>query len=166
MDTLINECQCAEETDEQKRARIIEIIDQFKDEPGSLIQILHLVQGVYGYLPVDIQRLVAERLDVPLSKVHSVITFYHFFATKPRGEYTIRVCMGTACYVRGGMDVLRRLSQTLGVDVGGTTPDQKFTLEVTRCIGACGLAPACSINGEVHRQVNPDKINRLLEKCK
>lgn len=166
METLIRECQCADETEDQKRARIIEIIEAFRNEPGNLIQILHLVQGVYGYLPLDIQRLVAERLNVPLSKVHSVVTFYSFFSTEPRGEYTIRVCLGTACYVRGGMEILRRLTQTLGVEVGGTTSDRKFTLEVTRCIGACGLAPACTVNGEVYRQVNPDRVNHILSKCK
>lgn len=168
METLTREhqCQCADETEEQKLARIGEIIEAYRNEPGNLIQILHLAQGVYGSLPPHVQRLVAERLDVPLSKIHSVLSFYSFFTTKPRGEYTVRVCLGTACYVRGGMEIMRRLTQTLGVEVGGTTADNKFTLEVTRCIGACGLAPACTVNGEVYRQVNPDRLNQLLAKCK
>ncbi len=158
--------QCAEETEEQKLAHVIRIIDDFKDQKGSLIQILHMVQEVYGYLPLEIQRMVAERLDIPLSEVYGVTTFYSFFTTKPRGEYTIRVCLGTACYVRGSGEILKRLSQILGIEVGGTTPDQKFTLEVTRCLGACGLAPALMLNNEVVRQVNPDKINRVIEMCK
>lgn len=165
METTFTPCHCVEETEEQKRAHVLRIIDEFKDH-GSLIQILHLVQGAYGYLPLEIQQLVAERLDVPLSEVYGVTSFYSFFTTKPRGEYTIRVCLGTACYVRGSGEILKRVSQILGVEVGDTTADRKFTLEVTRCIGACGLAPAMMINNEVVRQVNPDKVNRILESCK
>ena len=161
----VSQCQCGKETDEDKRQRVAHIIDEFKGQEGSLIQILHLVQGIYGYLPLEIQQFVAERMDIPLSEVYGVSTFYSFFSTTPRGEYTIRVCMGTACYVRGGMEILKRLSQTLGVEVGGTTRDGKFTLEVMRCIGACGLAPAITVNDEVMRQVNPDKLNRILAMC-
>lgn len=159
------ECGCAQETEEQKRAHIIRIIDEFKGQQGSLIQILHLVQGVYGCLPLEIQQLVAEHLDVPLSEVYGVSTFYTYFTTRPRGEYTIRVCLGTACYVRGGAEIVKRLIQTLGVEVGETTKDRKYTLEVMRCIGACGLAPAMTINDKVYRQVNPDKLNRILASC-
>jgi NADH:ubiquinone oxidoreductase subunit E len=158
-------CHCPEETEEQKRARIVEIIEQFKSTEGSLIQILHLVQGVYGYLPIDIQQLVAENLDMPLSEVTGVSSFYSFFATEPRGEYTIRVCLGTACYVRGSAKILKRLSDTLGVEVGKTTKDRKFTLEAVRCMGACGLAPAVMVNDTVVRQVNPDKLHRIFSLC-
>ncbi len=161
-----SECHhCAEETDEQKRARIVEIIDEFKDREGSLIQILHLVQGVYGYLPLDIQQLVAERMDVPLAEVTGVSSFYSFFSTEPRGEYTIRVCLGTACYVRGSAKILKRLSDQLGIEVGKTTKDRKFTLEAVRCMGACGLAPAVAVNDIVVRQVNPDKLHRIFSLC-
>ncbi len=158
-------CTCGEPTEEEKLARIGEVVEAFRDKPGSLIQILHLAQGIYGYLPLHVQRLVAEKLDVPVSEVWGVTTFYSFFSTKPRGEYSIRVCMGTACYVRGGVEIVKRLSQTLGVGVGETTPDGKFTLEVMRCIGACGLAPALLVNDRVVRQVNPDKLNRVLALC-
>lgn len=157
-------CRCGTETDAEKRARVVEIIDEYKDRHGSLIQILHLVQGVYGYLPSDIQQLIAERMTIPLSEVYGVSSFYSFFATEPRGEYTIRVCMGTACYVRGSKKILKRLTDMLDVEVGGTTKDRKFSLEVMRCMGACGLAPAIMINNEVIRQVNPDKLQRILEK--
>ena len=149
----------------ERRARVIEIIDEFKGQEGSLIQILHLVQGVYGYLPLEVQQIIAERLDIPLSEVYGVSTFYSFFSTQPRGEYTIQVCLGTACYVRGSAKILKRLSEMLGVEVGGTTQDRKFTLEVMRCMGACGLAPAVMVNGEVVPQVNPDKLHRILEMC-
>jgi NADH:ubiquinone oxidoreductase subunit E len=161
----VSQCQCGKETEEEKRQRIANVIDEFKGQEGSLIQILHLVQGIYGYLPLEIQQFVAERMDIPLSEVYGVSTFYSFFSTQPRGEYTIRVCLGTACYVRGGVEILKRLSQTLGVGVGETTKDGKFTLEVMRCIGACGLAPALTVNDEVMRQVNPDKLNRILAMC-
>lgn len=157
-------CRCGEETDAEKRVRVNDIIDEFKDREGSLIQILHMAQGVYGYLPMDIQQLIAERLDLPLSQVYGVSSFYSFFSTQPRGEYVIRVCMGTACYVRGSTKILKRLTEMLDVEVGGTTTDRKYTLEVMRCMGACGLAPAIMINDEVIRQVNPDKLHRILEK--
>ncbi|HBE80797.1 MAG TPA: hydrogenase [Firmicutes bacterium] len=157
-------CECEQETDQQKFARIGQIIDEYKDKEGSLIQILHLAQGIYGYLPLELQQFIAGRLDIPLSKVSGVTTFYSFFTTKPRGEYTIRVCLGTACYVRGGKKIVEQLQEILGVEVGDTTPDGKFSLEVMRCIGACGLAPAISISGKVYKQVNPDKLQSILEK--
>jgi NADH:ubiquinone oxidoreductase subunit E len=165
METRTPPCTCGDETEEEKRARIVEIIDEFKAQPGSLVQILHLVQVSYGYLPLEIQQLVAERLDLPLSEVYGVSTFYSFFSTQPRGDHTIRVCMGTACYVRGGAKILKRLSELLGVEIGGTTQDRKFTLEVVRCMGACGLAPAISIDGKVVPGVNPDKLNKVLAMC-
>lgn len=165
MELQVAKCQCSDETEEEKLARVAAIVDEFKDSEGSLIQILHLVQGVYGYLPLEVQQFVAERLDLPLSEVYGVSTFYSFFSTQPRGEYTIQVCMGTACYVRGSAKILKRLTELLDVEVGGTTKDRKFSLEVMRCMGACGLAPAVMINGKVIPQVNPDKLNRILEIC-
>ncbi|HOF89494.1 MAG TPA: NADH-quinone oxidoreductase subunit NuoE [Armatimonadota bacterium] len=165
MSAQMTTCRCGDETEAQKRARVLDVVDQYKDQEGSLIQILYLVQGIYGYLPIDIQQLIAERMDLPLSEIYGVSTFYSFFSTQPRGEYTIRVCMGTACYVRGGAKIVKRLSEMLGVEVGGTTRDRKFTLEVMRCLGACGLAPAIMINDQVYRQVNPDKLHRIIEKC-
>jgi len=155
---------CTEETEAEKRARIVEMIDEYKDREGNLIQILHLAQGIYGYLPLDIQQLIAERLDMPLSEVYGVSSFYSFFSAQPRGKHTIRVCLGTACYVRGSKKILKRLTELLGVGVGSTTEDRKYTLEVMRCMGACGLAPAIMIDEEVVRQVNPDKLPRILAK--
>jgi len=157
-------CQCQSETEEEKLARIAEIIDEYKEREGSLIQILHLAQGIYGYLPMELQRFIAQKLDVPFSEVAGVVSFYSFFSTQPKGENTIRVCLGTACYVRGGKKIIERLRDLLGVEVGGTTTDGKFTLEVMRCIGACGLAPAITINDKVFKQVNPDKLQGILEK--
>lgn len=108
------------------------------------------------------KKTVADALDLPLSEVSGVVTFYSFFSTQPRGEHTIRVCLGTACYVRGGKKISERLQELLNVKIGDTTEDRKFTLEVARCIGACGLAPAMSIDGQVYKQVNPDKLEQIL----
>lgn len=159
-------CVCGKETEREKYARIAEVIDEYKDREGSLIQILHMAQGIYGYLPLELQQFIAERLNKPLSEVSGVVTFYSFFSTRPRGENTIRVCLGTACYVRGGKKIIEKLREVLGVEVGGTTADGKFSLEVMRCIGACGLAPAITINDKVYKQVNPDKLRNILEQYK
>jgi len=130
----------------------------------SLIQVLHMVQGIYGYLPLEIQEIVASVMDVPLSSVAGVVSFYSFFTPNPRGKHTVRVCLGTACYVRGGKKIVDRLCETLGVEVGGTTDDRKFTFEVARCIGACGLAPAMAIDDTVHKHLNPDKLDAIFAK--
>ena len=164
MSSQTKQCKCKKETDQEKYARIAEVIDDYKDKEGSLIQILHMAQGIYGYLPLELQQFIAERIGKPLSEVYGVTTFYSFFSTKPRGENTIRVCLGTACYVRGGKKIIERLKEILGIGVGDTTQDGKFTLEVMRCIGACGLAPAITINDKVYKQVNPDKLQGIIEK--
>lgn len=141
--------------------RIAEIARDNRDE-GSLIQVLHMAQELYGHLPLEVQEKVAEGMDIPLSKVSGVVSFYSFFTPTPRGKHTIRVCLGTACYVRGGKKIVEKLGETLGVKVGETTPDGLFTLEVARCIGACGLAPAMSVDDEVYKQVNPRKLEQIL----
>jgi NADH-quinone oxidoreductase E subunit len=163
LDTQLTVCNCRNESDQEKYERIGRIIDEYRDKEGSLIQILHLAQGIYGYLPMELQRFIAQKLDIPLSKVYGVVTFYSFFTTHPRGENTIRVCLGTACYVRGGKKIIEKLKELLRIDVGETTEDGKFTLEVMRCIGACGLAPAMTINDKVYKQVNPEKLQGILE---
>lgn len=164
MSNQVKQCKCKKESEQEKYSRISQVIDEYKDREGSLIQILHMAQGIYGYLPLELQQFIAQRLDKPLSEVYGVATFYSFFSTSPRGENTIRVCLGTACYVRGGKKILERLKEILGIEVGETTQDGKFTLEVMRCIGACGLAPAITINDKVHKQVNPDKLQAIIEK--
>jgi NADH:ubiquinone oxidoreductase subunit E len=140
------------------------IIAQYRDHRGSLIQILHLVQESYGYLPLEVQKRIAVALDIPLSEVSGVVTFYSFFSEKPRGLHIIRVCLGTACYVRGGKKIVDHLLHALNVELGETTSDGRFTFEVARCIGACGLAPAMMIDGEVYKQVNVNKVNAILAK--
>ncbi len=164
MKEQVKHCQCQSETEQEKLERINQVIEEYKDREGNLIQILHLAQGIYGYLSLELQQFIAAKLDLPLSKVYGVTTFYSFFSTKPRGEYTIKVCLGTACYVRGGKKILEKLKDILDIEIGETTSDGKFTLEVMRCIGACGLAPAITINDQVFKQVNPDKLQSLIEK--
>ena len=119
---------------------------------------------IYGYLPLEVQEVIADGLDIPLAEVSGVVTFYSFFATQPRGKHTIRVCLGTACYVRGGKKIVERLREILGVEIGETTKDRIFTFEVARCIGSCGLAPAMSIDDQVYKQVNPDKLEQILQR--
>lgn len=158
------QCCCDQETDQQKYEKIAEIINKYKNNAGSLIQVLHAAQSIYGYLPLELQRFIATGMDKPLSEVSGVITFYSFFATQPKGKHLIRVCMGTACYVRGGKKLVDRLEDILGVNIGETTEDRKYTLDIARCIGACGLAPAMMIDDVVYKQVNPDKLEVILAK--
>jgi len=155
-------CKCCDTDNEALLKRISELAREFRDTEGSLIQVLHIAQSIYGYLPIEVQKVIAEALNIPLSQVSGVVTFYSFFSTQPRGEHTIRVCLGTACYVRGGKKIIERLRKLLGVDVGDTTKDRKFTFEVARCIGACGLAPAMAIDDVVYKQVNPDRLETIL----
>jgi NADH:ubiquinone oxidoreductase subunit E len=156
-------CACCEEASEEELlGRLDEAIVQYKDKPGALIPILQLAQGVFGYLPEVALKKIAKDLGKPYSEVAGVVTFYSFFSTVPRGRNLIRVCLGTACYVRGGMQVLQALKNELGIDVGGTTEDREFSLEVARCFGACGLAPVITINDKVHHRVKPARIKQVL----
>lgn len=159
---LINaKCEHCPEQDSEF-GEIDAIIDIYKGNDGCLIQVLHAAQGIYGYLPLTLQRYIADALDLPISEVSGVVSFYSFFSPTPRGEHTIRVCLGTACYVRGGKKLVEHLEKTLGIKIGETTEDGKFTFEIARCIGACGLAPAMMIDDEVFKQVTPSKINSIL----
>jgi NADH:ubiquinone oxidoreductase subunit E len=162
------ECDIAEGlSDEQKLSKIEEIVGKIIDGYGSdennLIQILHSVQGIYGFLPLNIQKYISERLDIPLSRVSGVVSFYSFFSTKPRGKNIIKICLGTACYVKGGEKIIDRIKDILKINIGQTTPDRKFSFELMRCIGACGLAPAIMINDKVYEQVTPEKLAEILK---
>jgi len=155
-------CSCGKTDQERAYAQIANIIDLYKDKEGSLIQVLHLAQEIYGYLPLELQEFISKNMDIPLSEVSGVVSFYSFFSTVPRGKHTIRVCLGTACYVRGGKRVVEHLQKKLGIDLGETTQDGLFTLEVARCIGACGLAPAMLIDDQVFRKVSVNKLDAIL----
>lgn len=162
---MVKHVECEKRCENQKKyEEILNVIDLYRNKEGALIQILHNAQKIYGYLPLEVQQLVADELGLPLSEVSGVVSFYSFFSVKPRGEHTIRVCLGTACYVRGGKKLVEHLMKTLNVELGGTTSDGKFTFEVARCIGACGLAPAIMIDDIVYKQMTPTKLNSLIAK--
>lgn len=155
-------CNVQTMTEEEKYSLLKDVITDYDRKESNLIQVLHMAQAIFGYVPPEVQHFIADQMDLSLSKVNSVLTFYSFFSTQPKGKYTVAICLGTACYVRGGKEVLNKLRSVLGIDVGATTEDKIFSLSVMRCIGACGLAPAMTINNKVYKQVNPNKIPRIL----
>jgi len=143
-------------------AQIDEIIERLKDIPGSLITVLAEAQGITGYLPVELQEHVAAGMNIPSSTVYGVVTFYSFFSMVPKGRHIIKLCLGTACYVRGIQEVANRLENELNIKVGETTEDRRFTLEAVRCLGACGLAPAMVVDEDTHGGVSPDSALKIV----
>ena len=143
-------------------SQVDEIIDRYKGKPGCLIPVLEQVQGVAGYLPVELQEYIGSRLNIPGSNIYGVVSFYSFFTMVPKGRHMIKVCLGTACYVRRSKPILKRLSADLGLEVGQTTEDRRFSLESVRCLGACGLAPTVVIDEDTHGLVRPDKMSDIL----
>ena len=142
---------------------ITEICERFKDEPTPTMMILEDIQNEFGYIPLEVQELVSELTGVPVSEIYGVVTFYSFFSMNPKGKYVIGVCLGTACYVKGSQLVLDKFSELLGIKPGQTTEDGLFTLDVLRCIGACAVAPAVSINGKVYPQCKVDNVKNIIE---
>lgn len=138
------------------------ICKSFRNESGELINVLHKAQHTFGYLPAEVQEIIAEELNVPVAKVYGVVTFYSFFTMIPKGQHPISVCTGTACYVRGAEKVLDEFKRILKVQVGDTTPDGKFSLSCLRCVGACGLAPVVMIGEKVYGRVSPDGVKDIL----
>lgn len=148
----------------QKRIDIIkEICKEHNNDAGELINILHAVQGKLGYLPKEVQELIAEELNISTSKVYGVVTFYSFFTMKPKGKYPVSVCMGTACYVRGAEKVLIEFKRQLGIEVGETTADGLFSLDSLRCVGACGLAPVAMIGTKVYGRLTAADVKRIID---
>ncbi|MFC1597636.1 NAD(P)H-dependent oxidoreductase subunit E [Planctomycetota bacterium] len=159
-------CVCDEEaTEDELLARLDDVLADYRGKPGALIPVLQIAQSIFGYLPEAALKRIARGLGQSYSEVAGVVGFYSFFSTQPRGRHLIRVCLGTACYVRGGKRVLDAMKERLHVDVGETTRDRRFSLEVARCFGACGLAPALAIDDEVHQRVKPAKIAQILNHC-
>lgn len=156
-------CNCCLEND-QRYEKLLAIIEESKATPGSLIHVLHEAQNIYGYLPIEVQKVIAEGLNIPLAEVYGVVTFYAQFSLKPKGKYKISVCLGTACYVKGADKLLERLESELSIGVGECTPDGKFSIDACRCIGACGLAPVFTINDDVYGKKVPDDIPAILAK--
>ena len=141
-----------------------EICDSFKNEPSPLMMILSAIQKKYGYIPLEIQQIVSSKTGIPVAEIYGVVTFYSFFSLEPKGKYVIGICLGTACYVKNSQQVLDKFSAALGgIAPGQTTPDGLFTIEAVRCIGACALAPAMSINGKVYSKVTPDQVGKIID---
>lgn len=144
-------------------AAVKDICAAHNNDAGELINILHETQNTLGYLPQEVQQLVAKNLNIPASRVNGVVSFYAFFTEKPKGKHPISICLGTACYVRGSDKVLEEVKNVLGIEVGQTTPDGIFSLDCLRCVGACGLAPVMTIDGKVFGNVDPKDVRRILE---
>ena len=148
-------------TQEQEQ-KLLEVIEAHKDVQGSLISVLQQAQDIYGYLPIEVQKIIADKMDVPLEEIYGVVSFYSQFSLNPKGKYKISVCLGTACYVKGAGDIFDKLSQNLGIVGGECTADGRSSLEACRCIGACGLAPVMTINDEVYGRLVVDDVDRIL----
>lgn len=148
----------------QEKANIIKnICKEHHNEPGELINVLHKTQNVLGYLPAEVQQMIATELHIPVSKVYGVVTFYSFFSMTPKGEHPVSVCMGTACYVRGAEKVLDEFKRILKINVGETTADGQFSLSSLRCVGACGLAPVVLIGEKVYGRVVPGEVEKMIQ---
>jgi len=142
--------------------KVDQIISRHKDRKGAVIPVLQEIQKCIGFLPIDVQKKVAHQLNVPDKEVYGVATFYSFFSLIPRGRNNIRVCLGTACFVKGGKKIADRIQRELGIKPGQTTPDRKYSLQVNRCLGACGLAPIIVINDKVYQKVKPEKVMDII----
>ena len=145
---------------------IQDICQSFGNQAGELINILHKTQEAFGYLPPEVQQVIAKELNISEAKVYGVVTFYSFFSMLPKGKHKISVCMGTACYVRGAEKVVDELKKELNIDVGGVTPDGAFSLDCLRCVGACGLAPVMLIGDKVYGRIDPKEIKSIVERYK
>jgi NADH:ubiquinone oxidoreductase subunit E len=149
-----------------QEAQLLEVINKHRDIPGALMPILQDAQAIYGYLPIEVQKIIAKELDISYEEVFGVATFYSQFALNPKGEVAIAVCLGTACYVKGSGKLIEKITDTIGVAAGATSADGKFSVEATRCIGACGLAPVLTINGDVYGRLTVADIPGILAKYK
>lgn len=148
----------------EQEDKLLKVIEKHKNEHGAVIPVLHEAQDIYGYLPIEVQKIISEGLDVPLAEIYGIVTFYTQFSLNPKGEYQIGVCLGTACYVKGSGDILEKIKSKLGIDVGECTPDGRFSLDATRCIGACGLAPVFTVNDEVYGRLTVDDVDGIIAK--
>lgn len=140
-----------------------QICDSYKDEPSPLMMILSAIQKKYGYIPLEVQEIVSRKTGIPVAEIYGVVTFYSFFSLKPKGKYVLGICLGTACYVKNSQAIVDKFSALLGIAPGETTEDGLFTIEAVRCIGACALAPAMTINGKVYPKVTPDQVGKIID---
>lgn len=150
-------------TKEQETA-LLSVIAEHKGQKGALMPILQKAQDIYGYLPIEVQTIISNELNVPLEKIYGVTTFYSQFSLNPKGKHRISVCLGTACYVKGSGEIFNKIAEKLGIESGGCTPDGKFSLDACRCIGACGLAPVLTVDDEVYGRLTVDDVDNVLAK--
>ena len=148
----------------EQEQQLLQVIKEGKSEKGALMAIMQKAQDIYGYLPIEVQTIIAREMEIPLQEVYGVATFYAQFSLYPKGEYKISVCLGTACYVKGAGDIYEKLQEKLGIKGGECTPDGKFSLEACRCIGACGLAPVLTVNEDVYGRLTVDDVEGILAK--
>ena len=148
----------------EQEAQLMQIIAENKNDPSMLMGVMQKAQDIYGYLPIEVQKIIAEKTGTPLEEIFGIVSFYAQFALNPKGDVAIAVCLGTACYVKGSGDLIKKIEEKLGVEPGSTTPDGKYTLEATRCIGACGLAPVLTINNDVYGRLTTADLDGILEK--
>ncbi len=148
--------------DEAAKKKVIEFVEAYKGTKGALIPVLHEVQDYFGCVPYEAQTLIAEGLDIPVTEVYGVVTFYSRFTLKPTGKYKVSICLGTACYVKGSSLVLNKVEEVLGVKAGESSDDGIYSVEATRCVGACGLAPVMTVNDDVYGKVTPDEVEAIL----
>jgi len=156
------ETELLKEFTAEQVAKLNSIIEKFKGKPGGLIPVLEEAQVALEFIPISVQKRIASGLNLPLSRVYGVVTFYSFFTMTPRGKHTVRVCLGTACYVRGGKALTEALEKQFGIKVGETTADRMFTLESVRCLGACGLGPVVVVDEDIHGRLKPGKVKEVL----
>lgn len=154
---------CSNQIREQYFKELEKFIDALPDKTSSLIAVLHKAQEIFGYLPEDVQKFVAKKLNQPISEVNGVVTFYSYFTEEPTGKHVIDVCMGTACFVKGSAEILEEFERRLNIKVGQTTSDEKFTLQVLRCVGACGLAPVVTVDDRVYGHFNKQMVMKILD---
>ncbi|MBC8597045.1 NADH-quinone oxidoreductase subunit NuoE family protein [Qingrenia yutianensis] len=148
----------------EQESELLKVIEKYKGTEGALIPTLHEAQEIYGYLPVEVQQIISDGLGISMAEIYGVVTFYTQFTTNPKGRYKIAVCLGTACYVKGSGDILEKIMEKLGIGVGECSEDGKYSLDATRCIGACGLAPVMTVNDDVYGRLVPDDVEGILAK--
>lgn len=154
------------EGNREKVEELKRFMDECKDKKGALMPVLHKAQNLFGYLPIEVQKMISETLNISLSEIYGVATFYSQFSLMPKGKYKIGVCLGTACYVKGSKEILDRVKEKLGIEVGQTTEDRMYSLQATRCLGACGLAPVMTVNEDVYGKLKPSDVDGILSKYK
>ena len=148
----------------EQEAALLKVIEKHAGEMGSMMPILQEAQEIYGYLPIEVQKIIADKTGVSLEEIFGIVSFYAQFKLNPDGKYAIAVCLGTACYVKGSGDIIEKISEKLNVPIGSTSADGKYSIEATRCIGACGLAPVLTVNGEVYGRLTVDDVDGILAK--